>query len=432
MLDLISAGLISGWLKLAGLPTSFDPGEMFPQTIQAPFWQATDPTAEKVINTYLKLLSSKGLKPNQQGIWLQSGTHLLLSNQGTTPVPAASITKVATSLAALQTWSADHQFETLISSTGAIANGTLQGDLIVQGGGDPLFLWEDAIAVGNALRQLGVTRISGNLIITGSFMMSFRDDAIESGELLKKALNSKTWDDDIRDEFGEMPKEMIRPAIEIKGKVQTGSAPPNQILLMKYRSLPLVHLIKYLNVYSQNEMSQLLADNLGGVSAVIQKASSAANISPAEVRLINGSGLGMENQISPHAACAMFAAIDRMMHPLNLSIADFFPASGFDREGTLEDRTQMPARSVIKTGTLNQVSALAGVLPTRDRGLVWFAILNRGTDILELRHQQDLLLRALQKEWGSDVDASVVQPSEWLKQTQFTPEQRLEIIANRG
>ncbi|MEP0916081.1 D-alanyl-D-alanine carboxypeptidase [Leptolyngbya sp. DQ-M1] len=432
MLDLISAGLVSGWLKLAGLPTSFDPSEIFAQTtIQSPFWQASDRTAEKVVSDYLKLLSSKGLKPTEQGIWLQSGSHLLLSNQGTTPVPAASITKVATSLAALQTWSADHQFETLISSTGAIENGTLQGDLIVQGGGDPLFLWEDAIAVGNALRQLGITRISGNLIVTGSFMMSFRDDAVKSGELLKKAFNSKTWDEDIRDEFGEMPKEMIRPAIEIKGKVQTGSAPPKQILLMKYRSLPLVHLIKYLNVHSQNEMSQLLANNLGGVNAVIQKASTAANISPDEVRLINGSGLGMENQVSPHAACAMFAAIDRIMHPLNLSIADFFPASSIDREGTLEDRS-MPARSVVKTGTLNQVSALAGVLPTRDRGLVCFAIINRGTDILELRHQQDVLLQALQKEWGADVDASVVQPSEWLKQTRFTPEQRLEIIANRG
>jgi serine-type D-Ala-D-Ala carboxypeptidase/endopeptidase (penicillin-binding protein 4) len=429
LLDLLSAGLVSGWLKLAGLPSSFDPSEMFTQTtIQTPFWQSTDLTAEKVVKDYLKFLDTQGLKSEEQGIWLQSGSNLLLSNRGTTPIPAASLTKVATSLAALQTWGAGHQFETLIDSTGTIENGTLKGDLIIQGGGDPLFLWEDAIAIGNALRKLGIDRVSGNLIINGSFMMSFRDDATKSGELLKKALNSKTWDDEIRDEFGEMPEKMIRPTIEIKGKVQPGSAKPTQVLL-KYRSLHLVQLLKYLNVHSQNEMSQMLADNLGGAKSVVEKASNAANISSDELRLINGSGLGTENQISPHAACAMFAAIERTMHPLNLSLSDFFPTAGVDHNGTMETRG-IPKHSVIKTGTLNQVSALAGVVPTRDRGLVWFAIINRGTDILELRHQQDRLLQALQKEWGSDVDSTVIQPSLWLKEA--SPEQRIEVMQNRG
>lgn len=423
MLDLLSAGLVSAWLKMAGLPTSFDPSEMLDRvTVQTPFWQASDPDAEKVVKDYLKFLNSQGLKANEQGIWLQSGANLLLSNQGTTPVPAASLTKVATSLAALQTWGVDHQFETLMGTTGAIENGVLQGDLVIQGGGDPMFVWEDAIALGNALNQLGITRVTGDLVITGSFMLNFRESTLQSGELLKQALNSKTWDSDIRDEFGEVSGK--RPTIEIKGKVRTGAAIQPTILL-KQRSLPLVHVLKYLNVHSQNEMAQMLADNLGGVKTVIEKASSAANVSPNELLLANGSGLGTENRISPHAACAMFAALDRTLHPLNLSIADFFPASGIDRNGTLEDRA-VPEHAVIKTGTLREVSALAGVLPTRDRGLLYFAIINRGTDILELRHQQDLLLHALQKVWGANIDATVVQPSLWLKK--MPPEQRIETV----
>ncbi|MCY6489925.1 D-alanyl-D-alanine carboxypeptidase [Leptolyngbya sp. GGD] len=423
MLDLLSAGLLSGWLKMAGLPTSFDPSEMLDRvTVQTPFWQASDPDAEKVVKDYLKFLNSQGLKANEQGIWLQSGANLLLSNQGTTPVPAASLTKVATSLAALQTWGVDHQFETLIGTTGAIENGVLQGDLVIQGGGDPLFVWEDAIALGNALNQLGITRVTGDLVITGSFMLNFRESTLQSGELLKQALNSKTWDSDIRDEFGEVSGK--RPTIEIKGKVRTGAANQPTILL-KHRSLPLVHVLKYLNVHSQNEMAQMLADNLGGVKTVIEKAASAANVSPNELLLANGSGLGVENRISPHAACAMFAALDRTLYPLNLSIADFFPASGIDRNGTLEDRS-VPEHAVIKTGTLREVSALAGVLPTRDRGLIYFAVINRGTDILELRYQQDLLLQALQKVWGANIDATVVQPSPWLKKTPSA--QRIEVV----
>jgi len=51
--------------------------------------------------------------------------------------------------------------------------------------------------------------------------------------------------------------------------------------------------------------------------------------------------------------------------------------------------------TVIKTGTLNNVSTLAGVLPTRDRGLVWFAILNRGGNVSRFRAEQDKFLQHL-------------------------------------
>jgi serine-type D-Ala-D-Ala carboxypeptidase/endopeptidase (penicillin-binding protein 4) len=60
----------------------------------------------------------------------------------------------------------------------------------------------------------------------------------------------------------------------------------------------------------------------------------------------------------------------------------------------------LPVGTTIETGTLNEVSALSGVMPTRDRGLVWFVIINKGSQIGALRQQQDLLLQALAKEWG--------------------------------
>jgi D-alanyl-D-alanine carboxypeptidase/D-alanyl-D-alanine-endopeptidase (penicillin-binding protein 4) len=41
------------------------------------------------------------------------------------------------------------------------------------------------------------------------------------------------------------------------------------------------------------------------------------------------------------------------------------------------------------------VSALAGVVPTRDRGLVWFAIINRGPQIGAFRQQQDKFLQRI-------------------------------------
>jgi serine-type D-Ala-D-Ala carboxypeptidase/endopeptidase (penicillin-binding protein 4) len=150
-------------------------------------------------------------------------------------------------------------------------------------------------------------------------------------------------------------------------------------------------------------MAQMLADALGGASFVAETASQAAAVPPAEIQLIDGSGLDEENRISPRAACAMFVAIHRHLLPLGLNIGDVFPVMGRDL-GTLEDR-QMPKSAAVKTGTLWNVSALVGVLPTRDRGLVWFAILNRGSDRVDsFRTRQDTLLQTLQQQWGGNPD----------------------------
>ncbi|WP_442948269.1 hypothetical protein [Nostoc sp.] len=50
-----------------------------------------------------------------------------------------------------------------------------------------------------------------------------------------------------------------------------------------------------------------------------------------------------------------------------------------DHRGTIH-RRHILAATVIKTGRLHDVSSLAGVMPTCDRSLVWFAILNLGTN----------------------------------------------------
>ncbi|MCY7320654.1 MAG: D-alanyl-D-alanine carboxypeptidase [Phormidesmis sp. CAN_BIN36] len=412
MLELFGSELMSLWLNVAGVP---DLGSL--DAIELTSLQKTpDRSAEQTMKQYLKQLVSEGLSETNQGIWLQSGAKLLANNQGTTPLPAASLTKVATTLAALETWGPDHQFETLITATGPIQNGVLQGDLVIQGGGDPLFDWEEAIALGHSLQKIGISRITGNLLIVDSFMMSFEDDRTQSGTLLKQALNSKTWDEDAKAEYEQLPKDTPRPAIEIKGSVKVLAKTallPKQILLLRHRSLPLTDLLKRMNVHSQNQMSQMLADNLGGVQATIQKAATAAGVSPTEIQLVNGSGLSMNNRISPRAACAMFAAIDHYIHPRNLTIADLFPVSGWDHEGTLEDR-DLPRAAVVKTGTLNEVSALAGVLPTRDRGFVWFAIINRGSNISNLRKQQEVFLKSLQQQWGTMPSSSLIEPSAWV------------------
>lgn len=374
-----------------------------------------DPQAEAIVQNYLKYLKDLGLSPQEQGIWLQSGLFRLADNQGQTPLPAASLTKIAVSLAALETWGPQHQFETNVMTNGTVQNGVLNGDLIVQGNGDPLFVWEEAIALGNALNRQGIQKVTGDLVIAGDFMMNFDDDPLKSGNWLKQAIDAATWDGGaVALQYAKLPAGMPKPQVTIAGTVRRGSNASAAQLIVQRKSLPLWNLVKRLNVYSNNFMSEKLSRMMGGPAGVVPKAAAIAGIDPAQVRLVNGSGLGNENQISPQAASAMFAAIQRYASLHQLNIADLFPISGTD-VGTIEDR-EIPRNAVVKTGTLNTVSALSGVVPTQQRGIVSFTIINRGSNLEGLRDSQDILLRQIQQAWGAPdqrpVDITPIAPSQ--------------------
>jgi serine-type D-Ala-D-Ala carboxypeptidase/endopeptidase (penicillin-binding protein 4) len=358
-----------------------------------------DTAAEKIIQQHLDDLGGRGYAKDAQGIWLQQGDHALAHNVGTTALPAASLTKVATTLVALSTWGADHQFTTLVSATGPIQNGVLNGDLIVQGEGDPFFVWEEAIALGNALNQAGVTRVTGNLLIAGNFAMNYETDPTTAGNLLKQGLDPNSWNGEARSQFAQMPKGTARPQVTIAGEVRSIATVPPSKLIVRHQSMQLVSVLKAMNIYSNNVMSQMMADLLGGAPAVAKKAAEIAQVPPQEITLENGSGLGTSNRISPRAVSQMMLTIQAHLQEKQLNVGNLFPVMGRD-VGTLKGRS-IPANAVVKTGTLNEVSALAGVVPTRDRGLIWFTIINYGAGDIGIFHeQQDLLVQRLQQEWG--------------------------------
>jgi serine-type D-Ala-D-Ala carboxypeptidase/endopeptidase (penicillin-binding protein 4) len=405
MLELIGSGLFSLWLEMAGV-------QIKPVDVLDAFsWQSSpglvlapdpNPTGATTVQQYLKgLIASKLIAQNlteSQGIWMQSGPMLMANHQGTTALPAASLTKIATSLASFKIWGPDHQFETLVSATGPIQNGVLQGDLIITGGGDPLFVWEEAIALGNSLNKMGIKQVKGNLIIIGNFAFNFQRHPLLAGQLLKQALNYATWNRSATFQYSLMPKGTPKPQLAIAGTVKLEAQPnPQQTFLLRHRSLPLKELIKEMNVFSNNDMAEMLAESVGGAQVVQSIAAQLARVPQSEIQLINGSGLGPENRISPRAVCAMFMTIQRLAAPYQLTLADLFPTSGFDHRGTIHAR-HIPSGTPFKTGTLRDVSALAGVMPTRDRGLVWFAIINRGPNVSGFRTGQDQLLQSLIKQ----------------------------------
>lgn len=373
-----------------------------------------DPTAIAALRQHLIALEAMGMPANAQGIWVQSGSQILAEHKGLEPIPAASLTKIPTTLAALKTWGTSHRFDTTVGVTGPIENGVVQGDLVVQGGGDPLFVWEEAIALGNALEQRGIRRVEGNLVITGDFAMNFKDDPQTAGALLRQGINADLWTGEAQTQYLQLPPGTSQPRVVIDGSVVSVAQPPAFMPVLQHRSLSLVQVLKAMNIFSNNFIADSVARQLGGGPAVAQKAATAANVPANEIRLINGSGLGEENQISPRAVVAMLTATQRSLQAESLSVSDLFPVVGRER-GTLGDRRITPGTPV-KTGTLDRVSSLAGALPTRDRGVVWFAIIDIGTaDLGSVRAEQDRLLQSLVRQWGEAVPIPAeIQPSDRL------------------
>ncbi|BDM77160.1 carboxypeptidase [Acaryochloris marina MBIC10699] len=335
-----------------------------------------------------------------QGVWIQTQDTLLANHQGTIPLPAASITKVATSLAVLKKLGPDHRFETKIGYIGTLQNGELNGDLVIEGGADPFFVWEDAIALGNLLNQNGIRNVSGNLIVVGPFYMNYEPDPVTSGTLLQQGLDHTRWPAEAQTQYQTLPADTAKPEVAIAGNIQTAASRPDQVKpLIQHRSLPVAELLKKMNQYSNNAMSEMLAEYVGGATQVAQMAAQEAGVPSQEIQLINGSGLGVDNRISPRAACGMFQAIAHLLHLQEMTIADIFAVIGTD-PGVHNERP-LPQKFVMKSGTLNRVSSIAGALPTKNQGVIWFAVINGEGNVDQFRAQQETLLQNLMQSWGT-------------------------------
>nr|WP_241735286.1 D-alanyl-D-alanine carboxypeptidase [Cyanobacterium stanieri] len=329
---------------------------------------------------------------------MQTHWATLADNRGTIPAPAASLTKVATTLVALDKWSMDHRFLTKFYITGSINDGVLEGDLIVEAGGNPFFVWEDAITLAHEIEKLGIETVAGNLVIVGDWRMNFRENNRASGDDLRRAFDGESWNYTVETQYQTMENPPPRPKLVIQGKnIFLDGLLAQSRLLYTHSSQSLTEILKAMNIYSNNFIAEHLAQQMGGGEKLGAIASKLSNVPPAEIQLINGSGLGVDNRISPRAACRMLIAIEQKIKPHNLTIADLFPVSGID-EGTIQDR-KIPHGIAVKTGSLAVVSALSGAIDTEERETVYFAIINYANGLDDLRNRQDELLIDLSHHW---------------------------------
>lgn len=90
----------------------------------------------------------------------------LLENHGAqTLLPPASTAKALTAAYALETLGAHFRFETTVVATGPVQGGTVQGDLILAGGGDPTLDTNALADLVRSLQEAGVTGVTGGFYV---------------------------------------------------------------------------------------------------------------------------------------------------------------------------------------------------------------------------------------------------------------------------
>ena len=93
------------------------------------------------------------------------------------PFQPASVMKLLTSAAALDLLGSDFRWLTRVHTNGTLQGEVLQGDLIIEGGGDPRFAHEDLGRLLRSLRQLGLRDIHGDLVLDRSLFKAVPRDA---------------------------------------------------------------------------------------------------------------------------------------------------------------------------------------------------------------------------------------------------------------
>ena len=113
-------------------------------------------------------------------------TSALLSHQATSSINPASLSKLATTVAALDLLGPTFVWRTPVYIDGPVRDGVLQGNVYVRGSGDPRLVVERVWLLMRRLQGLGIQKIQGDIVLDRSaFDLPERNPASFDGEPLR-------------------------------------------------------------------------------------------------------------------------------------------------------------------------------------------------------------------------------------------------------
>ncbi len=340
-----------------------------------------------------KFLKSKSITPGSTAVLVQdlASGKTLVAHNADRPLLPASIMKTVTIAGLLQEKGPDERFHTYVYADGPIKGNSIEGDLLIMGGGDPTLgancapesadIADEIIAT---LQHKGITKINGNLRVdtslysgpacppswasgdlnesygTGCHALNFRRNA--SGSRAVKNPESV---------FLSYLSSRLRGAgITITGTTKVGKEgltdTDGATELLDHVSDKYAEVMRSCMMRSDN----LFAENLLRTFGLARGKEGSTEASAAEmleywkgagiptngVTLIDGSGLSRSNRVTANFINGILNALGD-----NEEYASFMPLAG--QEGTLQDflkGTELDAYVAMKTGSMKGIQCYAG------------------------------------------------------------------------
>ena len=351
----------------------------------------------KAFADYKQRIEARGQKIAEQGVLIETldGRERLAEHNSDTPFNPASVTKLATSLAALSRLGPDYRFRTEFLADGNIdqSRRLLAGDLVVDGNNDPMFSQASVQEVARGLSGAGISRVSGALRVSGSFtyFANGYHDRLQPDTSASKLLAG-----------------LRRSGIRIDGGYSFGER--SGTALLTHYSDQLFRILLFQNAHSSNPVAEVVGAAVGGPAQIQSLLVKNVGIPEADVYISRASGLDF-NRITPDGALKVLRSLISVLERYSLKPEDIMPVAGVD-SGTLRSRfSDDNARGAIvaKTGTLARdggVSTLVGIAHTRSGGTLLFAVFDSDGSVRNYRRLQDSLLEEVIAEEGGGVAAS--------------------------
>jgi D-alanyl-D-alanine carboxypeptidase/D-alanyl-D-alanine-endopeptidase (penicillin-binding protein 4) len=340
----------------------------------------------------------------------------------------ASVEKLYTTATALLRMGSATTLDTRAVSDGELdADGVLHGDLVLVGGGDPFFGDPSAAELARAVKAAGVARVDGAVVGDESGFDRRRSgccrgyDGDLGGVLSALAYDRGFFAGAVQLDAARFAAARFADALRAAGvltsdKPRAGVAPAAAREIASLASMPLRELIRLINVPSDNFAAEQLLKVLGkryrdsgttrSGATVVRETLLGLGTRP---RVADGSGLSRSDRTTPRDVVRL---LERMDDP---DVATAFRASlaVVGRTGTVKRRmrrTPAAGRCRVKTGTLRDVSSLAGYCRTAGGRDIAFALMfNRARTWVE-KPREDRIVAAIAGLEGAPQIAPGAQP----------------------
>lgn len=381
-----------------------------PRVLTAASERPRTPAEDKLEAAFAKWLQIAGPSSGALVFDLSDDTELYGERPGYGR-PPASVEKLWTTTAILDRLGADFRLDTTVLGTGHLSHGVWHGNLYLHGGGDPTFgdpgfnhVWNDGYGptpnelIGQ-LRRRGIRRVTGRVFgdealfdhRRGALITDYKPDTPDLGG----QLSALTYDhgtvmphyDPATFAAHQLVQTMRALGVQAVAARHDGTAPLDARILASVASPPMSVMLRLMNVPSDDLFAELFTKQLGmrfgdggtitsGARVIADTIASGYGLHPT---ILDGSGLGRQDRTSPKQIVQLLTALWHTRRGDQLAAT--LPTVGVN--GTVQSiglKTAAARHCIAKTGSLDDVSNLAGYCAARGGQQLAFALFVDGPE----------------------------------------------------